>query len=323
MKIIEDIKNKLKNENKKKIIYPEATDKRILEAVSLIKKENIIIPVLVGDEDEIKKTSKELNIDIDGIEIKDIKKYDKSEILKIYQEIRKGKEDIKMLEQNLEKENYFATLLLKKGEVDGLVCGAVYTTAETVRPALQIIKMKEGIKKLTGAMLMLKGEKKYIFSDIAINLTQEADELAQNAIISAKTAKIFGIDPKIAMLSYSTKGSAEGEVAKKVSDSVNIAKQLDKELKIDGDLQFDAAIVEEVGKQKAPNSEVAGKANVFIFPDLQSGNIGYKIAQRLGNMQAIGPILQGLQKPVSDLSRGCSSDDIVKLSYITAMQATL
>lgn len=218
--------------------------------------------------------------------------------------------------------NYFGTMLVYTGKADGLVSGAVFSTGDTVRPALQIIKTRPGVSRTSGAMLMLgQNGEKYMFADIAINITLEPQELAEVAVETAKTARIFDIDPKVAMLSFSTMGSAKHELAERVAEATKIAKELAPDLALDGEMQFDAAIAPEVGAKKAPNSPVAGKANVFIFPDLQAGNIGYKIAQRLGGYEAIGPILQGLNMPISDLSRGSNEEDIYKLSLITAAQA--
>ena len=213
-------------------------------------------------------------------------------------------------------------MLVKTDKANGMVSGAVHSTGDTVRPALQIIKTKPNVSRTSGAMVMLgKNGQRYVFADIAINITLEAKELAEVAVETSKTAELFGIDPKVAMLSFSTKGSAKHELSEKISQATEFAKELAPDLSLDGELQFDAAIVPEVAKQKAKDSSVAGNANVFIFPDLQSGNIGYKIAQRLGGFEAIGPILQGLNKPISDLSRGCNEEDVYKLAIITAAQS--
>ncbi len=206
--------------------------------------------------------------------------------------------------------------------VDCMVSGSIHATGDTVRPALQIIKTKEGVSRTSGAFIMISPEnEKYIFADCAININLTADEMAEVAVESAKTAKAFDIDPKVAMLSFSTMGSAKADEATKVAEATKKARELDKDLKVDGELQFDAAFVPKVAAQKAPNSEVAGKANVFVFPSLEAGNIGYKIAQRFGKYEAVGPILQGLNKPVNDLSRGCSEEDVYKLALISAAQS--
>jgi len=220
-------------------------------------------------------------------------------------------------------ENYFGTMLVYMGMADGLVSGACHSTGETVRPALQIIKTKPGVARTFGYFLMVRDKDKFIFGDCAINPNPNAQELAEIAIESAKAAEMFGIDPKVAMLSFSTNGSAKTDETEKVVEATKIAKAANSGYQIDGEMQFDAAFVPSVGIKKYPGSEVAGKANTFIFPDLNSGNIGYKIAQRLGNFEAMGPILAGLNKPVNDLSRGCDSEDVYNTAIITAAQALI
>ena len=217
--------------------------------------------------------------------------------------------------------NYFGTMLVYMGEVAGLVSGAIHSTGDTVRPALQIIKTKPGTKRTSGAFIMSKDAKRYIFADCAINPTLDSEGLAEIAIESAKTAKSFNVDPKVAMLSFSTLGSAVTEDTTKVAEATKLVKENAPELAVEGELQFDAAVVPSVAKLKAPNSKVQGDANVFVFPSLEAGNIGYKIAQRLGGFEAVGPILQGLNAPVNDLSRGCNAEDVYKLALITATQS--
>ena len=202
-----------------------------------------------------------------------------------------------------------------------MVSGAVHSTGSTVRPALQIIKTKPNAHRISGAFLMQKGDQRYIFADCAINIELDADTMAEVAVQSAETAKIFGIDPKVALLSFSTKGSAKGEMVTKVAEATEKVHEMEPDLPADGEMQFDAAVVPSVGELKAPGSKVAGHANVFIFPSLEAGNIGYKIAQRFGGFTAVGPILQGLNAPIADLSRGCSEDDAYKVAIITAAQA--
>ena len=237
-------------------------------------------------------------------------------------ERRKGKEEEENARTMLLDPNYFGTMLVYMGKADGMVSGAVHSTGDTVRPALQIVKMAPGASRVSGAMVMIKGEERYLFSDVAINITTDAQAMGEIAVVSAATAKTFGIEPKVALLSFSTMGSAVSPESTKVAEATEIAKNLAPELALDGDLQFDAAFVEKVAKQKAPNSTVAGHANVFIFPSLEAGNIGYKIAQRLGGFEALGPILQGLAKPINDLSRGCNEEDAYRLAIITAAQAS-
>jgi len=237
-------------------------------------------------------------------------------------ERRKGKITVEEARRLLREDvNYFGTMLVYAGQADGLVSGAAHSTADTVRPALQIIKTKPGVNKTSGAFIMVRGEEKYVFADCAINIVLDSRDLAEIAVESAKTAKIFGIEPKVAMLSFSTKGSARSPETEKVIEAVKIAKEMQPDLVIDGEFQFDAAFVPSVAKRKAPDSVIQGDANVFIFPSLEAGNIGYKIAQRLGNFEAIGPILQGLNAPVNDLSRGCNEEDVYKLALITAAQS--
>lgn len=322
MKFIEELIGKLEGQ-KKTIVFPEATDVRILGAAARLNKDGHLTPILIGNEEEVKKVAKEAGIDLEDITIIDPEIYPEYDnMVDAFVERRKGKaslEDAKIL---LKNNNYFGTMLVYLGKADGMISGAVGSTGDTVRPALQIIKTVPGVSRISGAMIMMGPEgERYVFSDIAINISLEADQLAEVAVETAKTAKIFGIDPKVAMLSFSTKGSASSPEQEKVAEATRIAKELAPDLALDGELQFDAALVPSVGEKKAPGSNVAGKANVFIFPDLQAGNIGYKIAQRLGKFEAIGPILQGLNAPIADLSRGCSEEDVYKLSIITALQA--
>lgn len=284
-----------------KIVFPEGSDERVLRAAARLKFEGLVDPVILGKADEVHDSLARLG----------------------FVEIRKGKATMEDADRLLKDVNYFGVMLVKLGLADGMVSGAIHSTADTVRPALQIIKTKPGISRTSGVFLMNREntQERYIFADCAINIDPNAQELAEIAVNTADTAKIFDIDPKIAMLSFSTKGSAKAPQAEKVQEAAKIAKDLSPELAVDGELQFDAAFVPETAEIKAPNSDVAGKANVFIFPDLQSGNISYKIAQRLGMFEAIGPILQGLNAPVNDLSRGSSAEDIYKLAIITAAQA--
>ena len=314
MNIFEELTGKIKGTNKR-IVFPEGEDKRVLGACVRLKKDGLVTPIVLGNVEEIKKTAKELNVCIDDLKIIDpLKAEDFDELVEKFVERRKGKNTKEEAETFLKDVNYYGTMMVQVGKADGMVSGAVHSTGDTVRPALQIVKTKPNVSRTSGAMVMLgKNGERYVFADIAINITLEAKELAEIAVETAKTAEIFGIDPKVAMLSFSTKGSAKHELSQKVVDATQIAKELAPDLALDGELQFDAAIVPSVGEQKAKGSNVAGHANVFIFPDLQSGNIGYKIAQRLGGFEAIGPILQGLNKPISDLSRGCNEEDVYKL----------
>ena len=240
-----------------------------------------------------------------------------------FAEIRKGKIDREEAEFILRRDlNYFGVMLVKLGYADGLVSGAIHTTADTIRPALQIIRTIPGRKRVSGVMVMLGPDgEQLVFADTAVNITLEADELAEVALETAHTAKTFGLDPYVGMLSFSTHGSAHHDLATKVARATCLAEEYDPDLKIVGEIQFDAALDPVTAANKVPGNKVAGKCNVFIFPDLQAGNIGYKIAQRLGGYKALGPILQGLNAPVNDLSRGCSAQDVYEIAIITAMQA--
>ena len=291
-----------------------------------MKNDGLVVPILLGKVDEIKQNAENEGVDLGDIELIDPNTYpeDKfAEMVEAFVERRKGKNTKEQAETMLRDVNYFGTMLVYMDKADGLVSGAIHSTGDTVRPALQIIKTKPGVSRTSGAFVMVKGDERYLFADCAININPGVQELAEIAVESANTAKIFDIDPQVAMLSFSTMGSAKSDEVTKVQEAVKLAKELAPNEKIDGELQFDAAFVPVVAKQKAPESEVAGHANVFVFPELQSGNIGYKIAQRLGGFEAIGPVLQGLNKPVSDLSRGSVEEDVYKVAIITAAQALM
>ncbi len=305
-----------------RMVYPEGVDERIIKAAAELAEGGIISPVVIGKPEDVKALAADAGVSTDGFEIIDMDTYpEKEEMVASFLERRAGRNTEEEIRSMLEDPNYFGTMLVYMGKVDGMVSGAVGSTGDTVRPALQIVRTKEGVSRISGAMLMFGPEgERYLFADIAINIDLSAEELAEVAVETAATAQAFGIDPKVAMLSFSTKGSAASPEQEKVAEATEIARKLAPELKIDGELQFDAAIDPATGASKAPGSDVAGHANVFIFPDLQSGNIGYKIAERLGGYQAIGPILQGLAAPIADLSRGCSVEDVVKLSLITGKQ---
>ncbi|OUM89569.1 phosphate acetyltransferase [Caldibacillus debilis] len=322
MDLFQVVKDKVKGKNKR-IVFPESSDERILKAACRLSEEKLLIPVLIGNRQEIEKQAVGLGLSLDGTETVDPAGYgDMEGLVEKFVERRKGKITVEEARRLLREDvNYFGTMLVYAGQADGLVSGAAHSTADTVRPALQIIKTKPGVNKTSGAFIMVRGEEKYVFADCAINIVLDSRDLAEIAVESAKTAKIFGIEPKVAMLSFSTKGSARSPETEKVIEAVKIAKEMQPDLVIDGEFQFDAAFVPSVAKRKAPDSVIQGDANVFIFPSLEAGNIGYKIAQRLGNFEAIGPILQGLNAPVNDLSRGCNEEDVYKLSLITAAQS--
>ena len=323
MDLFDEIAAKVKGQDKT-IVFPEGADKRILGAAVRLQNDGLVEPILLGTKDEIEATAKENNFDITGLKIIDPATYpeaDKKAMFDALLERRKGKNTPEQVEKMLEDVSYFGTMLVYMGKVDGMVSGAIHSTGDTVRPALQIVKTKPGIKRISGAFLMQKGDQRYIFADCAINIELDADTMAEVAVQSAETAKIFGIDPKVALLSFSTKGSAKGDMVTKVAEATEKVHEMEPDLPADGEMQFDAAVVPSVGELKAPGSKVAGHANVFIFPSLEAGNIGYKIAQRFGGFTAVGPILQGLNAPIADLSRGCSEDDAYKVAIITAAQA--
>jgi len=323
--LFDNLTNKIKDKNLR-IIFPEPNDRRVLGAVVRLHMDDILEPVLIGNEDEIHSSATEFGLDINGIEIVDPNKYEEyDQMVDAFVERRRGKATEEQAREMLRAPNYFGTMLVYMDKADGLVSGAVHSTGETVRPALQIIKTREGVKRISGAFIMLRGreQEKYVFSDCAINPNPDAETLAEIAVESARTAEIFDIDPKVALLSFSSKGSAQSPEVDKVAEATKIAQEKAPQYDIDGELQFDAAFAETVAEQKVPDSEVAGKATVFVFPELQSGNIGYKIAQRFGGFEAVGPILQGLNKPVSDLSRGSVEEDVYKTAIITANQALL
>lgn len=315
------LKEKIRSANKK-IVFPESADARILEAASKLGEEGILTPVLIGEEAAIKEKADSLGLSVNESFIVNPENYPAYDrMVEDFVERRRGKATEKQARETLQTENYFGTMLVYQGEADGLVSGAVHSTSATVRPALQLIKTKPGVKKTSGVFIMVRGEEKYVFADCAINIAPDAEDLAEIALETARTASMFNIAPRVAMLSFSTKGSAVSEETERVTDALKLAKENHPELIIDGEFQFDAAFVPSVAEKKAPGSVIQGDANVFVFPSLEAGNIGYKIAQRLGGFEAIGPILQGLNKPVNDLSRGCSTEDVYNLAIITAAQA--
>lgn len=330
MNLLENIRLKAK-ENKMRIVLPEGTSERTIKAADIILKDGLADLILLGNEAEIHRMEKEFGLDISKAKIIDpLTSPKKEEYIKSLMELRKAKgityNEAKML---IEQDIYYGPMMIFMGDADGEVSGAEHTTADTVRPALQIVKTAPGISVVSGAMIMVTDKNElgqdgvFVFSDVAITPNPTAEQLAEIAICSAETAKVIAnIEiPRVALLSFSTKGSAEHELAEKVVKATEIARTRRPDLNIDGELQADAALIEKVGQKKAPGSKVAGLANVLVFPDLQSGNIGYKLVERLGNAEAIGPILQGLGAPINDLSRGCSVSDIVNLVAITANQA--
>lgn len=315
--------NKLK-EHPRKIVFTEGTDPRILEASARLLSGNFLTPVLVGNEEAVKAAAAETGFNIRGAEIIDPETFPEMEkMVSTLVELRKGKMSEEDCRKNLKKGNYFGTMLVKMGYADALLGGATYSTADTVRPALQIIKTKPGSKIVSSCFILVRpsatGDNEVLaMGDCAINIKPSEDELVEIALETANTAKTFGIDPKVAFLSYSTLGSGKGEDVDKMHNACEKAKAAAPELDIDGELQFDAAVSPTVARTKCPNSKVAGHANTFIFPDINAGNIGYKIAQRLGGFDAYGPILQGLNAPINDLSRGCNAMEVYSMAIITA-----
>lgn len=325
MELFDSLKYKIIRRNIT-IVFPESTDARILGAALRLKNDDLVNPILVGNKDAVAKKAASLGFNAESFNVVDPDNYPEwDEMVASFVERRKGKATKEQAEVILKDANYFGTMLVYMGKADGMVSGAIHSTGDTVRPALQIIKTKPGVSRTSGAFLMVRGrdQEKYLFSDCAINVNPGAQELAEIAVESAKTAALFDIDPKVAMLSFSTKGSAKADEVTKVVEATRLAKEMAPDLPLDGELQFDAAYVPAVAQQKAPDSKVAGQATVFVFPELEAGNIGYKIAQRFGGFEAIGPILQGLNKPISDLSRGSNEEDVYKLSIITAAQTLL
>lgn len=323
MDLFEQLSNEVKGQGVR-LVFPEGDDARIQEAAVRLAEEALVEPVLLGNRAVIEETAQATGRDLQMVTIIDPANYDpklSQEMVTALVERRKGKVDEAKAAQLLLDMNYFGTMLVYMNEVDGMVSGAAHSTGDTVRPALQIIKMAPGSSRISGAFVMQKDDERYLFADCAINLDPDAQTLSEIALQSAQTAKIFGIDPKVAMLSYSTMGSAGGEGVEKVVEATKMAKEAAPvDVQIDGEMQFDAAFVPEVAASKAKESAVAGQAKVFVFPNLEAGNITYKAVQRLGGFEAIGPILQGLAKPVSDLSRGANVEDVYKVSIITAAQ---
>ena len=321
--LIEHIKNKAAS-IKKTIVLPESNDERVLKAADIINREGIAKVIVLGNEDEIRSESQKLNLNLQGVRIIDPKKSDmSSDFANIFYNLRKSKGiTIEEARETVKDNLYFGAMLVREGMADGSVAGSASPTANVLRAAIQCVGMPEGISIVSSLFLMIFPDRVFSFADCAVVPNPDAPQLADIAISTADNhKKLTGEEPYVAMLSFSTKGSAKHELIDKVVEATNLAKEKRPDLNIDGELQFDAAIVDSVGRKKAPDSPVAGRANVLIFPDLQAGNIGYKIAQRLGGAEAIGPIVQGLKKPLFDLSRGCSVDDIVNTAAIAVLMA--
>ena len=329
MKFIEQIKQRAKKDIKT-IILPEAEDKRVLEAASKVAKEGFANIILLGNKEQIEKDSSKYNLDLSKIKIIDVNSSDKKQDYanKLY-ELRKAKGlTLDEAEKLIEEPIYFGMMMLKNNEADGLVSGAAHSTANTLRPALQILKTAPNTKLVSAFFIMCVPNCEYgehgnfVYGDCGLNQNPTADELSEIAISSAKSFEdLVQSEPKVAMLSYSTYGSAKSELTEKVIEATKLVKEKSPNLLVDGELQVDAAIIPEISKSKAPGSPIEGNANVLIFPDLDAGNIGYKLTQRLAKAEAYGPLCQGIAKPVNDLSRGCSAEDIVGVVAITSVQA--
>ena len=326
MHMFQNLIDKLKA-HPRKIVFTEGTDPRILEASARLLSGTFLTPVLVGNEEEVQAAAEKAGFNIRGAIIIDPENYDGMDaMVEKMVELRKGKMTADECRALLKQPNYFGTMLVKMGVADALLGGATYSTADTVRPALQLVKTKPGNKIVSSCFILVRasatGDNDVLaMGDCAINIKPEEDELVEIAVETAKCAKIFGIAPKVAFLSYSTKGSGKGEDVDKMRNACEKAKALMPDIPVDGEMQFDAAVSPTVGQLKFPGSPVAGYANTFIFPDINAGNIGYKIAQRLGGFEAYGPILLGLNAPINDLSRGCNAQEVYSMAIITAALA--
>ena len=318
MSIFERFETQLK-ETPRTIVFTEGTDARILSAASRLLANGVLNVILLAAPDAVKQAAEEGGFDVSKATVIDPANYEGfDEMVAQMVALRKGKMTEEQCRAALSKSNYFGTMLVKMGKADCLLGGATYSTADTVRPALQLIKCKPGVKSVSSCFILVRGEEKLAMGDCAINIDPTEDDIVEITVQTAATAQIFGIDPRVALLSYSSKGSGKGDSVDKMRNATARVQADHPELKVDGELQFDAAVAPEVGQLKAPGSPVAGYANTFIFPNINAGNIGYKIAQRLGGFEAYGPILQGLNAPINDLSRGCNAEEVYKMALITA-----
>lgn len=321
--LLQQIREKA-SQRRKTIILPESHDERVLRAAEILIREKVASIITLGNEQKIRDESQKLGVDLQGVRIIDPEKSDRlSDFTNIFYNKRKHKGvTIEQARDTIKRDLFFAGMMVSEGLVDGSVAGSFATTADVTRAAIFCVGLKEGISILSSFFLMVYPDKVYSFADCAVNPNPDASQLADIAISTADNhKKLTGEEPFIAMLSFSTKGSAEHELVDKVRNATKLVHDRRPDLKVDGELQFDTAIVENVGKKKAPGSDVAGRANVLVFPDLNAGNIGYKIAQRLGKAEAVGPVNQGVKKPFFDLSRGCSVEDIVNTTAIACLMA--
>ncbi len=322
MELINRIRNNARK-HKKKIVFPEGDELRVLEAAAYLNDHQLVMPVLLGAPQKIQSTASENGISIGGIEVIDPQTSNHIDsFAEQYFELRKHKGVSKQKAwETVQEPLFYAAFMVKKGQAEGAVAGSVNTTGDVMRAAIQVVGMPTGIKAVSSSFIMVMPDGRIMtFGDCAVIPNPTIEQLASIAVSSAQThRKLVGTETNVAMLSFSTKGSAEHEDVEKVREATTLVKEMEPELNVDGEIQFDAALVESIAKRKAPGSSVAGKANVFIFPDLDAGNIGYKIAQRLAGAEAVGPVVQGLNKPYNDLSRGCSVEDIINVACICSV----
>ncbi len=318
--IIDKLMDLVRGKNTR-IVFTEGWDPRVMGAAVKLQKDNLVKPILLGEKEEVEACAKENGFDITGIEViapSEFKDVDKMATRMV--DLRRGRISMEGAQEALTHTNYFGTMLVEMGFADGLLGGATYSTADTVRPALQLIKTAPGESLVSSTFILIKDDSQLFMADCAINRDPNPDELVEIAIQTAQTAKKFGVEPRVALLSYSSFGSATGHCVAKMSEATTRLKRMTLDFAVDGEMQFDCAVSPEVANLKAPDSPVAGHANTFVFPNLSSGNIGYKIAARLGGWEAIGPILQGLNAPINDLSRGANEEEIYKMAIVTAAQ---
>ena len=317
---VDDLREKIKGKGVR-IVFTEGPDNRVQEAAVRLQREWILNPILLGDKDEIAATAKLYSHDLSGIKIMCPQEFtDMDKMVTRMIELRRGKMDEAACRKALQQTNYFGTMLVQMGYADGLLGGATYSTADTVRPALQLVKAAPGNSIVSSCFVLVKGEEQLVMGDCSININPNVDELVEITMQTANTVKQLGMTPRIGLLSYSTLGSAKGESVSKVREAAIRLSRMPLDYKVEGEMQFDCCVAPEVAALKAPESEIAGNINTFIFPNIDAGNIGYKIAARLGGWEAIGPILQGLNAPINDLSRGCNADEVYKMSIVTAAQ---